>query len=188
MIQRVGASAPGDVKRAFGAAPAGLPAVAALHPLEIGQHVCIAPAVGPLVGPMVEVFGMTADVDHAVDRRRAADHFAARADQLPAAEMRFRLRSVAPIVMRHVHRVGQGGRHLDQRPHIGAAVFQHQHRVRAGLAQARGHRRSRRAGPHDDEISLGHWFSHGWVLLAPAWHRQRSRRPGWQTPGRASRS
>ena len=37
--------------------------------------------------------------------------------------MRLGLGRVAPVVARHVHRIGQRGRHLDERPEVGAAIF-----------------------------------------------------------------
>ena len=52
--------------------------LAVLGATEIGQHVGPAPAGQPGLCPAVVIAGMTTDVDHAVDRRRAAEHAAAR--------------------------------------------------------------------------------------------------------------
>src|SRR5262245_12554596 len=70
LIERVLARSRGDEKRAL-VPPVG---VAALEPglgfLEIGQAVAIRPVLEPLLPrPRVIVEGMTADIDHAVDRR-----------------------------------------------------------------------------------------------------------------------
>ena len=65
--------------------------------LEIGEHVGEAPAGRALLGPVVEVARMAADIDHAVDRGRAADHLAARRGENAAAEMRLGLRLEAPV-------------------------------------------------------------------------------------------
>src|SRR5712692_8983231 len=46
--------------------------------LEVWQHVVSAPAAIAELPPMVEILGLAADVDEAVDRRRSAQHPAAR--------------------------------------------------------------------------------------------------------------
>jgi hypothetical protein len=127
--QRVFLLATRDVQRPVRPAPVASPAgpVPMLHPPEIGQHVGIGPAVGAHLGPCVIVAGMAAHVDHAVDRRRPADHLAARAGHAAAAHVRLGLGLVAPVVARHVHRVGQRGGHLDEGAGIGAAMLDDEH-------------------------------------------------------------
>jgi hypothetical protein len=117
--QRIGGRPSPDMQRSVGAAPAFLAADAAtlvrgFHALEIGQHVGKRPAGGTLVRPVVEVLGMAAHENHAVDRRRPADYLAARGCQSPVAEIGFGLGGVAPVIDPHVHRVGQCRRHLDE--------------------------------------------------------------------------
>jgi hypothetical protein len=46
--------------------------------LEIGQHVVPRPATIAELGPVVEILGLAADIDHPVDRAGAAEHAAAR--------------------------------------------------------------------------------------------------------------
>jgi hypothetical protein len=153
VVERVGARAARHVQRAVGAAPRALAAVPAFHALEVGQDVGIGPAGRAHLGPGVEIAGMAAHVDHAVDRGRAAEHLAARHHEAPVAEMRLGLGEVAPVVAGHVHRKAERRWHLDEGARVRAAEFEHQNRV-AGLAEPVGKRRTGRACADDDEIGL----------------------------------
>src|SRR4029077_9216873 len=51
-----------------------------LGPFEIRQHVVPRPTAIAELAPMVEILGLAADIDHAVDRARAAEHTAARVE------------------------------------------------------------------------------------------------------------
>ena len=143
--------------RPVGAAPAFLAVDRTLHALEIGEHVGERPAGRALLGPMVEVAGVTAHIDHAVDRRRAADHLAARRGENAAAEMRLGLGRKAPVVEAHAHRERQRGRHLDERAGVAAAILDDDDAVPAVLRQAVGKRCAGRAGTDDDEICFKHF-------------------------------
>ncbi len=152
VMERVVAWPAGDMKRSVRAAPGRLAAMRGLHAPEIGQDIGIAPAGGARFLPMRVVTGMAANIDHAVDRGRPADHLAARTDKLPPAKRRFRLCQIAPIIARHVHRIGQRGRHLDQRTGIAATKFENQDAPPAILAKPVGKRASRRTRSDDDVI------------------------------------
>ena len=155
--QGVFARATADMQRAIGAAPVGVAPVAAVmpafHAFEIGQHIGIAPAVGPLLFPVVIVHRVPAHIDHPVDRRRSADHLATRGRQTTVIQMRFGFGLEPPVVGFHVHRIGQGRRHLDERARIAATMFDHHH-----LAPCRGqavrHRAARTARPYDNKFSF----------------------------------
>jgi hypothetical protein len=155
--QRVVARAAGDVQRPRMAAPLGLAhapalvAVPGLHPLEIGQHIGKAPAIGALLGPMVIIARMPAHIDHPVDRGRPPDHLAPRRRQHPVVQMRLRLRAQAPVVHLHVHRIGERRGHLDEGARIAAPEFHDDHLL-ARLAQPVGQGRSARARADDDVI------------------------------------
>ena len=56
-------------ERPAGAVELVVPALPVLGPLEIGQHVVPRPAAIAELPPMVEILGLAADIDHAVDRR-----------------------------------------------------------------------------------------------------------------------
>ncbi len=130
-----------------------------LHPLEIGKHVAIAPAAGAHLLPGVVVLGVAAHIDHAVDRRGTANDLAARRHEAAIIEMRLRLRCEAPVVALHVHRIGKGGRHLDQRPPIGAAIFEDEDAVLSVLGKPVCHDGTGRAGSNDDEVVIRHSLS-----------------------------
>ena len=169
VIERVLPPTAGDVERPVRPPPAHLAFVARLQAQKIGHHVGVGPAVGALIGPMVVVARMAAHVDHAVDGARPADDLAARAGQLPPAEMRLRLGPIAPVVTAHVHGNAERRRHLDQRARVGPAELHHQDRVVAVLREPRGHGRPGRARADDHEIRL-----HG-PFLTPRWPRDPSR-------------
>ena len=160
MVERVRARAAGHVQWAGAPAPVGLASGAAFHPLEVGQDLTIAPAGGAHLLPGVVIAGMPPDIDHAVDRRGAADDLPARASQAPAAEVRFRLGLVAPIVAGHVHGIGKRGRHLDEGSGVTAAELQDQNPVPAILAQAMGKGAPRGTGADDDVVGLSPIPSH----------------------------
>ena len=70
--QRVRARPTADMQRPVLSAPCRIPAMAVLvprlHAFVIGQHVGIAPALRAAFLPMIEVLGMAAHIDHAIDR------------------------------------------------------------------------------------------------------------------------
>ena len=166
VIERIGAGAARDVQRAGTAAPPFLAAMARLGTNEIRENVTIRPAAGAHLLPGVEVAGMAAHVDHAVDGRRAADDLAARRRQAAAAEGGLRLGAEAPVVERHVHGVGERRGHLDERADVGAAVFEDEDRVAAVLAQPVRHRGTGRARSYDDVVERRHGNQLRWC--APA--------------------
>ena len=152
-VQRVAHRAVLRVQRPVGAAPG----IAAFRPrlgaAEIRQHVAIGPALGALAFPPVEVERVAAHVDHAVDRGGAADDLAARRVDAAAAECRFRLGLVRPVVFRHVHRNGQRARHLDQHGTVAAAELEQADRA-VVLAQPVGQHASRGARADDDVVEF----------------------------------
>src|SRR6202000_1464427 len=64
---------------------------------EIRQHVVPAPATQTELAPVIVVGGLAAHIDHGVDRRRAADHLAARIIQAAAVEALFGLGLKTPV-------------------------------------------------------------------------------------------
>src|SRR5262245_55987555 len=67
LVERVPLPARPDMQRTAGAAPALLAAMRGFHALEVGKHVGESPAGRTLPGPVIEVAGVTAHIDHAVD-------------------------------------------------------------------------------------------------------------------------
>ena len=142
------------MERAVAAAPAGLPAVGMFHAPVVGQHVAVAPARRAQLLPGVEVAGVAAHVDHAVDGGGAADHLAARRRKPPPAEVGFGLGHEAPVVAGHVHGVGEGSRHLNERAGVGPAVLQHQHAVALVFGEPRGEHTAGGPRSHDYIVEL----------------------------------
>src|ERR1700761_7426876 len=79
-------------------------ALETLGATEVGEHVSIAPPFRALLFPALEIERMPAHIDHAIDRRRAAQNLASRTSDAPTAEMWLWLATVTPIVGLGVHR------------------------------------------------------------------------------------
>ena len=148
--------------RAAGAAPRVGAIDAVLHPLEIGQHVVVAPAARAEALPFVIIAGCAAQEDEAVDGAGAAQNLAARPDHGSAAETRFRLGFVTPVHLRVRDQLAKAHRNVN--PGITIAS--------AGLDDAQRHvwifrqpRRQHAAGGagagHDDvEFRIKTGFTH----------------------------
>ena len=79
-------------------------------------------------GPVVVGVPMAAHVDHAVDRRRAAENLAARIDQATAVEAGLGLGAKAPVGARIVDAVEIADRDVDPCVIVHAAGLDHEHR------------------------------------------------------------
>src|SRR5262249_1840775 len=103
-----------DHQRAVAAA-VGIVAVAdsLLGPAEVGQHLGEAPAAVAALRPAVEVGGLAAVVDVAVDRARAAQRLALGAEQLAAGRPLVALDHQAPGDARAHQRFHEAGRDVD---------------------------------------------------------------------------
>ena len=109
-----------------------LAALLVLGAAEIRQHVVEAPARIAELAPVVEVLGLSADVEQPVDRRGAAHHLAARLDDRAAAELGLGLGIVEPVVARVGEQLGVADRHVDPEIAVLAAGFEQQHAMAAG--------------------------------------------------------
>ncbi len=129
--------------------------------LEVGQHVGRRPAGVAELAPQVEILVLAADVDHAVDAGRTAEHLAARPEDAPAVGAGIGLGLIAPV-----HRgVGKGlavaKRDVDPAVAVLAAGFQ-QHDARRGIfGQARGHDAAGGTRADHDKIRLERILQHG---------------------------
>src|SRR5207245_654582 len=86
---------------------------APFQPLEIRQHVRIAPAAVAELRPGIEILTLAAVVDMAVDRRRAAERLAARRVDAAAAGPGPRLLLVGPVDALHMERLDEASRQMD---------------------------------------------------------------------------
>src|SRR5947207_8175753 len=87
----------GYAKRSAGAVELVAATRLVLGALEIRQHVVERPAGIAELAPMVEILGLSTNIDHAVDRGRTAEHLAARPVDAAVGGARIGLRFVAPV-------------------------------------------------------------------------------------------
>ena len=119
---------------------------------EIRQYLGVGPSPASGLGPTVIVTGVTADVIHAVNGRRSAEHAAARLMNHPIIQKRFRLGSVLPVESRTLDGSSERRRHLDTPIVVLGARLQKQHRAARVLREPIGQDTSGRACAHDDEV------------------------------------
>ncbi len=158
------------------AAPAGL------HLLEVGQHVGVAPAVVPHLPPGVVVQRVAAHEEHAVDRRRAAQHLAARQPDATVVQLRLGLGHVAPVELGVEHGPQEADRHLEIEVVVLAPGLQHQDLDVLVLAEPRGQHAAGRAGA-DDDVVVGLCLGHGGLGKGAGYRLQRE----FMTPAPPSR-
>ena len=124
----------------------------ALGSHEIGQHVVPAPAGAAHLPPAVIIRRLPPDIEHAVDRRAAAQHPPARIKQAAAAEARFGLGAEAPVGARIVDAVKIADRDVDPRIIVAPAGLEQQHAQARILAEAGRQHASGTAGTGDDDV------------------------------------
>src|SRR5882672_1336985 len=103
-------------ERSTDAMPGVRAAALVLRLLEVRQEIVETPAGDR---PAVEVLALTADIDQAVDRGGAAEHFAARREDAPAVQRRLGLGLVRPVEVGAREQLAVAERHVD--PEIGVA-------------------------------------------------------------------
>ena len=123
-----------------------------LRALEIGQHVGIGPAGVAERGPLVVIAAVAADIDHRIDRGRAAEALAARLIADPAVEAGLRHGIERPVV----DLAGDHQDHRARRRHhpivVLAAGLEQRHRRCRILRQPARHRAAAGAAAHHHEI------------------------------------
>ncbi len=108
--------------------------------LEKRQHVVPRPAGQTQLAPVVVVAGLPAHIDHGVDRRRAADHLAARIIQAAAVEARLGFGLEHPVRARIADGEQIADRDVIPDPVVAAAGFEQQHAIaRIGRQAVRQH-------------------------------------------------
>src|SRR5262249_31295474 len=108
-------------ERTVRAAPLALSALPGLAAAEVRQHVALAPAARAVAGPAVVVARMAARVGHHVDRRAAAEHFAAHRFDAAIVEVGLGFRVIAPVVHAMLVHLAHAERNRDQRVAVAAA-------------------------------------------------------------------
>src|SRR5262249_52922667 len=108
--------------------------------------------------PGIEIAAMATDVDHGVDRTRAAEHLATRPEDLSPIEVGFLLRPVRPIDLT-TPQGAPGGWKVDVWPGIRASGFEEEHRRGGVFRQAMGEHTASRPGA-DDNVIIPRCFFH----------------------------
>jgi hypothetical protein len=120
--------------------------------LEVGQDRVVVPAVAAALAPLVIVGGVAAHIDHAVDRRGAAQDLAARLVHHAVVELWLGLRVEHPVDLGIVVGLVVAERDVDPGIGVARAGLEQQHAILAVLAETPRHRATRRARAGDDEI------------------------------------
>ena len=134
---------------------------APLQPLEIWQHILIAPAAIAELRPGVEILALAAIIDVTVDRGGATQRLAARRIDAAAAGPGPRLLLVGPVEAPHVERLDEAGRQMDIGMPVARAGFEHANAGAGIFAQPVGEHATRRARSHDHIIERFHDFNSG---------------------------
>eukprot|EP01035_Chromulina_nebulosa_P030178 gene30179-40082_t len=130
---------------------------------EQRQDVVPPPAVQAQLSPAVVVRRLATHVDHRVDRRRPADHPAARILQAAAVQTGHGLGLVHPVGARIADRKQVADRDVEPDPVVVAAGLQHQHAVARVRAEPVGQDAPGRSRADDDDPSIRR------STAAPAW-------------------
>src|SRR6185437_9530094 len=109
---------------------------------------------------MIVVAGLTEHVDHAVDRRRTADHFAARKVQASPIEARLRLSLEQPVGARIADRKQITDRNVKPDPIVAPARLKQQYAICRISGQAVREYATRRARANDDVVELAFHGGH----------------------------
>ena len=141
-------------ERPAGAVELVLAALPVLGPLEIGQYVVPRPAAVAELAPMIEILGLAAHVDHAVDRAGAAQHLAAGIKDRAVVDAGIGLGDVAPGQGLVVEQFDVAGRDVDQRVAVGPARLDQHDPGRRVLRQPVGQDAAGGAGADDNVIRL----------------------------------
>ena len=125
------------------------------------------PALAPALAPFVVVGVVAANIDHAVDRTRAAESAPARQIKLAVGELL--LRHALEFPVHFGIDIGARETKRDVNPRIGVrrAGFQQQHAVLAGLCQAGRDSRPSRSRARDDIIECVVHFPRPLPLTSP---------------------
>ena len=120
-----------------------------LAALEVGQHVVPRPAGVAELAPLVVVARLAAHVDHAVDRRAAAQHLAARVGEGAAVEAGLRLGLEAPVGASVAHAIEIADGNVDPDIVVAPARLEQQDADGRIGAQPVGQDAACRPGPDD---------------------------------------
>ncbi len=150
----VGAAQVRHVERTLAAVVLVGDSLVVLGTAEVRQYFVVGPTRVAFGRPMVVVGPVAADVDHRVDRARAAQHLAARlpADAAVQALLRHRVEVPVGDVPLGEQRETRG--HVDQDVVVHRAGLDQRHRHRRILAEPRRQHAAARAAAHHDVVEI----------------------------------
>src|SRR5262245_30919824 len=119
---------------------------------EIRQDIREAPAGVAELAPMIEVGRLAADVEQAIDRARAAQHFPARLDDLPLVELCLRLRGIEPIDLTIGEQLAVAERDMNPDMAVVAARLQQENAMATRGCQTIGENAAGASGADDDIV------------------------------------
>ena len=125
---------------------------ASLHAAEIGEHVGVAPAAVAELRPGVEVHGLAAVVDVAVDRARPAQRLAARGEDAPPARPGARLHAVEPVHARIAVGLDEAGGDVDVGMPVAPTRLEHAHGRCTVRSEPVGQHATGRSRAHDHVV------------------------------------
>jgi hypothetical protein len=128
------------------------PARVVFHPPEVGQHIVERPAAIAELRPHVEILDLAADIDHAVDRARAAKHASARQQMGVIAARRIRFAAKAPVDRAVVDVLAEAEGDVDPEVAVLGPGFEQQHTVLRIGAEPVGQHAPGRSGTDDDVV------------------------------------
>ena len=138
------------------AVAAAIGVVATDPPFRFGekrQDIRVAPAGTSHLRPAVVIGRMTAQIQHAVDRTRPAEHLAARPCQRAIADARLGLAGVVPVEDGVAEQLHHAGRDMDHGIAVARSCFEQQY-LMAVFAQTRRDHASGRSRADDDKVSF----------------------------------
>jgi len=119
---------------------------------EIREHVVVGPALTARLTPQVVIPRVSADVDHAVDRRRSTQGLTPGNEDLAIVQVGIGFGVVEPVA--HLRRIENTAeqRDVDHRIDVAPARLQKENPVLGVFGKPIGQDATGRAGPHNDEV------------------------------------
>src|SRR6202022_2708788 len=128
----------------------------ALQPLEVWQHIRIAPAAIAELRPGVEILALAAVVDVTIDRGGAAERLAARRVDAAAPGPGARLLLISPVDAPHVKGLDEARRQMDVGMPVARTCFEHADAGSSIFAEPIGEHASGGARAHNHIVECIH--------------------------------
>src|SRR5580704_7658615 len=132
-----------------------------LHLLEERQNIAPSPSLESEGAPTIVVRCLAAHADHRVDRRGAADDFAAWISERAAIEASLDFRAEHPVGTRITDGKEISSRNVVPNPIVQAAGFEQKNAALGISGEAIGQNASRGPGAHNDAVIVSRQTHHG---------------------------